>query len=602
MPNSKPVSNELKTWAQSEVRKARAEYHLRDQTMIGLRRQRFMRLKPNPPEAYQRIMGEGVRVPMSYRLIQTVVGAVAGSDRVKFHTVTPDPELQNRGNKWFNLQISAQERMTQPALYWRWWDSMVSDGMAVLKTQRNPWTEYPKRTDETAAEYNSRVRDFFSSGPPVPWKTRVVDPATFYPGRPEWGHRYIIEHGLRSAADTFRTLGVQMSPTGTLIPIAKDEPVSWPMTGLYTKPLVEVSEIWSPDEMLVIVGVGGEQVFRFENELGRIPYVWAFANAVAFADPTLMGTGAAFPLMYIEPWVNQALSQMVGYSTMQAVPTPFTVQENVPGTVLSDTQITDFKTGKLHQFGPGIKPGFFELPPARESIDLLNVMVQLAERFTLSPVPQFAGTRTPGVVIASVAERVMSILRPMVDQAQVAWSEQMKLYVHLIKDVVKAPVYISGLTFEEHLGKRGQASEVAVAPKDIRKITDVLSEIKFQTIQDKIAWNSHAVVMNKQGVWSRQRAQLESGVEDTEGEDRRIAVERLVDSPQIQLYLLQRGLEGQPPLEALQELIQSAGGGVPSVGESEATTRLTPGRNAGEPRQPGGMGNMGAEAGRVGSG
>jgi hypothetical protein len=599
MPVVQRASTEVATWAQSLVTRARADYEQRNALMLGIRRQRFLRARPKPPQVYQRFLGSGTRIPIAFRLIQTVVGAVAGEERPRWHVTSPNVEVGARAEKWLKL-IQQRMETVQPGQYWRFWDSLAGDGMVVLKTTRRPWTEFPQRLEgETDASYNKRVDTFYMQAPPIPFRTRVLDPMTFFPPRSEWGEPVVIEHGLRPYDQVLLALRLKENSAKDLVPMTPDEPIPTQMTALGDpqRPRTEVSEIWSPSGLLV--NVRG-QVFEYPNTMGQVPYKWAFGSAVAFSDPTLQAMSAAFPLLYIEPWINQTLSTLVGHAQLQATPTPTTVQKGGPGGK-SEPTITDFHPGMLHQFGSDVVPGVWDMGKPRESIETLNVLVQLAERFTISPVPTFAGTRTAGTVMAQVAERIMSILRPMVDQAQVVWGEQGKMWVELIRDVIKAPVFVSGLTFEEK-NRRSRKADTALTPKDIRQIGDIHSEIRFRTTTDKIAWDTHNVMMQQSGVWSMKRTRLESDVEDPEAEDRQVTIEELMQDPAVKLWIAQRGMEDIPPLQALQTMIAEAtegGGGAATGQESGEPSGRPPGATTAVPRAPGGTRQAVAPKGRM---
>lgn len=570
--------------------------------MLGVRRQRFLRARPNPPQVYQKFLGAGARIPIAFRLIQTVVGAVAGEDRPRWHVASPDLEVAARTEKWLRLVNQWMERV-QPGLYWRFWDSLAGDGMVALKTTRRPWTEFPQPIEgEKPAEYNAKVDDFYRRAPPVPFRTRVIDPMTFFPPRSEWGDPIAIECGLRPGGQVLRALRLKPNSAGDLVSMNPDEPIPQEMTALAgaMEPRYEVAEVWTPDALLVDVR---GQVFEYPNTMGQVPYKWAFASSVAFSDPTLQALSAAFPLLYIEPWINQTLSSLVGYAQLQSTPTPIIVQKGGPMGGKPEPVITDFKPGMLHQFGTDVVPGVWDMGKPRESVDILNILVQLAERFTISPVPSFAGTRTAGTVMAQVAERIMSILRPMVDQAQVVWGEQGKMWVELVGDAIKAPVFVSGLTFEQR-NRRTRKADTALTPRDVKKIGDVVSEIRFRTTTDRIAWDTHNVMMEQAGIWSMKRARIESDVEDPEAEDRQRTIEDVMQDPAIKLLISQRGMEDIPPLQALQAILmeaeQGGGGGAPPGGNGGEPSGLPPGATTAVPRAPGGeRGGATAPKGRM---
>lgn len=585
--------------------RVQSDYNQRNQLMLGLRRQRMMRARVAPPQVYQRFLGQGVKLPISNRLIQTVVGAVAGEERPTYHVSSPDPEISARTERWLKLVTQRQESFGQPGLYWRFWDSLAGDGMVVMKTSRRPWLDYPQRMEgEEASSYNAKVKDYFQKVPPLPFRTRVLDPMTFYPPRSEWGRDYYIEYGLRPSTKVMLALNLRPDAKGGFRAATPDEPVPQEMSGLSSSasPYIPVTEIWDGKGDKLLVDVAG-QIWEYENELGVPPYVYTFATAVAFSDPTFQAASVAFPLMYLEPWINQILSTLVGYSQLQATPTPYVIPKGgTPGG--GETKITDFKPGMMHEFTSEVNVGIFDMGNPAASLTVLNTLVQLAERFTISPVPTFAGSRTAATALAQATERVMSILTPLVDQAQVAWADQAKMWVTLVRDVIKAPVVVSGLTFEEK-SARGRKADTALSPRDVQKIGDILTEIRFRTATDKIAWHTHNVMMQQSGLWSKRHARLESDVVDPDAEEKQKFIETLLESPAIQLLVQQRGMQDQPPLQTLiqmlgEQLGAGPGAGPPVEGAGEEPSGLPPGATAGVPRAPGGeRGGAPAPKGRM---
>lgn len=578
-------------WVNREIQRQKTLYAERDELILGLRRQRMMRLKPRPTEAYQNFLGKGVRVPVSFRLVETVVGAVAGGNRPAIHVLSPDAELSRRGSRWADLVLKANEQHTQRGMYWKFWDSFIGDGLVFMKTTRHPWTEYPdKEENDSDAGYQRRVEAFLRSPPPAPIRTRVADPATCYPPLHEWTTAYFLESGMRPTTETLRQLGLKVSQRGNIMAQNPEAPTPINMAGLRLGPNIEVDELWTDKDLFVRVG---GTLWHFDNELGRIPYVWASGSAVAWSDPTLQAMSVLYPLMYLEPWVNQFLSQLVGSGTSALSPTPIATQEargNISGG--GDVKITDWQGGKLHQMPPGADLKFIAPPLDAQSVNLFNVMVQMAEKYTLSPEPSFAGSRTPGTVMSQVAERVVSILKPRVDMAESLHAEQIKMYLEMVEKTIQLPVHVSGLVFEERSGK-GTMAETVLRPSDVKKIRDVQVEIAFKTMQDKIAWNTMSVMMQQSGVWSMDRTRRETGVTDPRAEGEEIDLEKLEGHPLIEMYVMQKAMEGQDPLEALQELqgaaqqaIDGMGSGGPGAGANGS--RPTGGRNAGEPRAPGG--------------
>jgi len=597
-PRPKLVTGPMAMWVTRTIEDRFNDRFNYRETMHGLRRQRFLRLKNKPAQAFQQSVGEGIKIPFTFRLIETVIGSVAGGNRPTFNVTSPDPELSRRASHWCSLNLNTQERIGQQGLYWKFWDSLTADGIAFIKTQRWPWTDFPIRNDtESDSEYADRVAAYMHAMPRVPWRSRVVDAATCLPPLSEWGPGWMVETGLRPSWETYAALGLAPARNGNFRFLEPGEPpLSWEMQSASQRTKVRVDELWTEDDLFVRIG---GRVWQYPNEMGRVPYQIVSGSTIPFADPTLQAMSVAFPLIYIEPWINNMYAQIAGNAQLATTPSAVTEHDLVAGNpqAAAKITITEYQPGMHYDMPPGSHLKFVQPPLDVGVIQFLQNMVQTAERFTMSPTPAFMGTRTPGTVLAAYMERVNAVLAPRRDMAQNGLAEWQKFCLHLLGNVIEAPaISMSGLVFEEARG-RSRAAVTALKKTDVANISDVLCEIRFQTSMDKIAWDSHNVMMYKSGIWRRDRAMRESGVEDPEQERLDIALDTLLESPPIQMYMIQRALSGTPPEQSLQELYGEAGGkgslgGFLGAGAgAETPTGGQPGRLTGEARQPGGTGN-----------
>lgn len=589
-PN-RPVaaSPDVTNWVNRTLQRMLTEYSERNQMILGLRRQRFMRQKLNLPEAYQQFLGQGVRVPISYKLVETVVGAVAGEGNPDFLVSSPDRDVQQRATAWCKLIFEEQ----LAPIYYAYWDGLLADGLVAIKTQRRPWTDFPKQNPgEEDEPYNRRAEEYLREKPPVPWTSRIVDAACFIPPRSEWGGGVAAEIGLRPTEDVFKALGLKPSGTWGKMIYSSDVPTPRDMISLRSGPMTQVEELWTEKELYVRVA---GNVYVYENDLGRLPYEWTSGSSIAFSDPTLQALSVLYPLQYLEPWVQQTLSGLIGNQQLASVPNLFIEHPVVGGQAGAGEPLqSDIPQGQQIDLPPGATARYEGAPIDQGSVALFNVMVQLAKDFTMSPTPTFAGTRTPGIVLSQAIERTTAVLKPRVEAAKRTWARQQKFYFDILDRIVKVPVVVSGMVFEERSG-RSAIAEVALAPRDIRKIRQVYCNIKYQTTQDKIAWNTHSVLMQQSKVWSMERARRETGISDPEQEGQIIDLEDFLQNPVIKQYIMEQGLSGHPPLEALKDLVlqgqQELAAGGQANGAASAPTGPDGGRIDNMPRGPGGTGN-----------
>jgi len=615
------LTGQQETYFQELVRQRKGDYNIRDKLIKGLRRQRFMRNKLYLPKAYQELVGKNApRAPLSYRLVQTGIGAIAKVPP-KFYAVArldSDKAVAERAQTWCSLMMPALSRATRRPLFWKMMDSLIGDGGAVVKCLRLPWSGFPvQATGEDGKVYAKRVQDFLKKKPTQPFVARVVDLATFYPPLSEWGGGEVVEHGVRPTRPTLESLRLHGSSISTLARLPDEQPYPvGQVPGFGTT--IEVSEVWN-DEVCALV-LGGTKVMAFENIYGRVPYEWSPGITTSSYDPALEGVSLTFGLQYLQPWIDTMLAIIAAWSILGGNPIMWTSQDPVQGMSPSkEFAVKDIPFGKWIDFGVGGKGGYMEPPGVGQAINqAVEMMVNLADRVSLSPISAgFIGTRTPGLAISAAMEAATANLTSAVDNAQILLANVMKMLWGYVRDVVKAPVYVNGLILEEGEGaRRGKYNEAALGPSDIDKLQDLLCELQAQSLQDNIAAGTHAAFMSRgpDKLWSKDRARRFSGVEQPEEEWRQIVRETIRELPEVLQYIAMRAVQGQAPLQAIMEQAMAAGqeGGAeaePGRAEGETPTGQPKniggpaprggGRPSGSPKQPGGKRSTHQPRGRM---
>lgn len=609
------LSAEVKNYVTQLVDQRKSDYTTRNNLIVGLRRQRYMRSRLRLPKSYQSLVGNNApRAPLVYRLVQTAVGAIAKVPP-EFRVIPRSPEYQKDADDaqiWAKLMLDALSRSSHRPIFWKTLDSMVGDGGAAVKILRTPWQDFPaKKDEEDATKYADRVNGFFKTRPKQPFVARVVDWSTFLPPTTEWGDGEIVEYGKRPTRSTLKSLRI-VSGTGGLQRIADgavypDDQI--PVLG----PTMEVAEVWN-DEACFIVIEGGE-VFKFDNIYGKPPYIWSHGLTTSSYDPALEGVSVAFGLQYLQPWIDTLLSVISAWSILGGTPIMWTSQDALPNLPAGqEMAVKDIPFGKWVDFGVGGKGGYMEPPGVGAAItEAVNMMVQMADRVSISPVASgFIGTRTPGLALSAAMEAATANLTPIIDNAQNLFAGIVKFLFHCVENVVGGPVYVNGLMFEESESKkrRSRLGEATLKPSDVSKFQDVLCELEAQTLQDEIASGTHAVFMNRNGLWTRDRSMRYSGVKEPDKEEQGLIKDMVMQSPPVQQYLAMAAVANQPPLLAIMQQALMAGqeGGAeaepgreeaPVEGEGMGMQNIggpAPrggGRPSGSPKQPGGSGRAG---------
>ncbi len=569
MPKIKPVSQRVSGSLSSLVLDRKSFHRQRILLTHGLRKLRFLRNEQKPPKQFMKLFGkESITVPLAHKHVQTVVGAIAKHRPVyKFVMRQVDDELRGEGERWATLFWQQMERRARKPLYWKWVDSIVADGMGVIKFTRHPWENFPERTEnESEEEYLEKASGFLGQTPEVPLHARVVDPMTVFFPTYEWEPGDFMESGQRSITKTMRSLGITPedgSMTNFRI-VEMGEPYPEQEVPLIPDVTIEVSEIWTEDK--VYFGFQ-ENWFEYENPYnGIIPYVVTGGATTSSNDPALEFMSSLFPFQKLGPWTDAMVTSMVAWAMSVSNPILTTSRKPGPGiTPNSETAIEEIPWGKHLDLGVGGEAGFASPPDIGNSMkEGIDLMTSLMDKSTLSPAASgFLGTRTAGLALSTAVEQALAMLIPTIDNMQMGMAESMKMVHRFINEVIKAPVYVSGFEALEGNGFKKEVGLLKWGPDDTSKVLDILVDIKKDTTQDEVSKGTHAAFMRDKGIWTEERAMLYSGVDDVAQERKGIMKDRARKHPVVEQYLAMQAVAEEPPLAAiLQKALGEEEGGI----------------------------------------
>ncbi len=604
----------METWAQRYVLDTKSSFQQAKDLMHGLRQLRFMRTSARPSKPYQRLVAKNVHAPLAYALGQTATGSIARSRPtwlVSPRTNSPeDVTLAESLSVAGDLLFQTYERFARKPLYWKFLDQCVCDGMGVYKFARIPWINYPLREQyDDNEEFNAEVDKFLESRPPIPLRARLVDPLTIFPPTSEVGAPVVMESALRPSRETFRSLGLQERGS-KLIRIPEGQPYDLreppPAAGTF----VEVSEIWSEEEVIFVIGAPYGQVFAFENDAsvfaGKLPYSWASGEVSGLDDPAVANLSVLFPLMYLQPWMDTLLAMMVAWAAIGANPSAWTSRDVGAGVHEPGIKISDFQPGKVYSLGTGGRMGFLEPPSiGREAIRLLEMFISLSDRVGLAPIVSgIIGTRTPGLTQSAAMEAAISKLSPVVDNAEFCLADALKLSFHAIENVIQKPVWVSGWQFEEANQTKKKGSH-RISPADIKGHYDISCSLKVDTLQDVIAKGTHAAFMNNAQLWGHRRSMQFSGVQNVSEEEDSLLKDKVAQLPVVQAFLATIATQNDPILNAFAAFLAQSGIAPEQLltGELDLSVLMGGMGTEGEPAGPGqGLGrrNLGGQPKRGG--
>jgi hypothetical protein len=551
------------TWVEETISQNKSTYSETHKLIDQMRRLRYMRAKARPPRAFQRLIGKGIRSPLSYNLVQTITGMIV-RERPKYSRVPRSGVERQKAQTLANSadpMMQSFEQIAHRPLFFQWADQAVSDGRVIGKIRRVPWEGYPlRKAGEKDKDFNNRVAKWVMNASTHPIRATIVDAMGFMPDRNEWEPQFVIETGNRPTLPTFKALGVVPTNEGfKQIPTDKPYPDDEIPTG--TQPTVPVEELWTPDALYI--RVAREQVLKFPNDFGFIPYAWNYGATTSHNDPALEGMSVLYPYLGLEPWVQMLLGVLASWSIVGGTPILVQTTDRTAGASNAGA-IADVPLNKMVTLPPGGDMKFVQPPPVgREIIEFIQLLMDFIDRAGITPLAQgHIGTRTPGLTVASALEAASGKLIPIKSNLENFHETMVKMSWKTVYNNIKQPIHVTGTGLVERdklPGRRKGRGRFIVDPKDIDDYYDIKAELSFDTIQDEIAKGTHAATMKAHRLWGKRRAMRFSGVDDPEDEIDEIALDELSDTPVVRTQIIQQAIQDEPELQKIQQDLADQG-------------------------------------------
>lgn len=566
----KKVSQKEKAWIETMINDGRSVYEEMFGVIHHLRRVRALRVKAKTPRSFGKIMGSGIRAPMSWSHVQTVVGMLA-KNRPTFTRLPRRRKEAKAAQRLANScspTLDALERDARKPIYYLFADQLAGDGRGIIKLRVLPWEGYPiQEEEEKDTVYNRRVDEWLASVSATPFRAGLVDPLNFMPSREEWDAPYVIEQGWRNTNLTLNRLNLAFGTNNQLV-TAKELPRGKANVERELPrgvgPTMPVEEIWFEDEFYV--RIHNEEIFKAPNEMGLIPYVYRYGEMTSIPDPSLEGVSSIFPFIGIEPWLNTILSVMAAWSILGATPILWTSRDaSATGAIPNRMPVSDIPLGKRVDLGPGGKIGFVSPPEVgRSVIEYANLLLSIYEKAGMTPLARgLIGTRTPGLTLSAALEAASDRLKPVQWNLETGVAELMQKVWHIVADVVKSPVYVTGEGFMERpmgLGRKKQYGRFIIDPADIDDYYELKAEVKLSNLQDIISQGMHSAFMVAHKIWSKERGMKFANVDDPFDENLQILREEFRNDPRVRELLMQMAVSEEPEMQKLFQAVQTMGG------------------------------------------
>lgn len=546
----------------------KTHYEPRDRLIKEIRRLRFMERDVYIPPAYGDSVVQ-IRTPLMNDLIQRLAGALSVNlPQIK---VPPRPKgdasknqrLSSKLEKWTQAFLSEIEHQENDRIFYRFLDFLCGDGHGILKLihRSDFWDGYPKpgiapeeMSNKELDEYEDTVMNF-KTGAPMPFSLKVIDPLCFFPFYSERGLERVFEVSKRPKVYVAKRFNLVANEQGELVTkIGRNYPVSsiQPLTGE-----VEYIEEWDKDS--VAFYVGGKMVDWKKHSYGRVPFFHALGTQTSSREPDKEGLSVGHQLIHLIPALDALLTMKTNSAFLQAYPAFKRVRPvGAPGRF--DAEMEDgedegveFEPGHIYDGQPGEDLLPIEVPPVGQDVNQsIETILGIISKVGVPSVLE--GMHSPNRVSGYAYSEMLNVSRTkyttIVRNAAFALEEMVKFLWWLIENRIGEEVPIWGRDAED------QEVWLIIGPTDVGNYYNVKVIVEPLLPEDDIAQGQYASAMVQAGMWSKRYArETKMGIPNPEDMDDEILVERAMEMPQIQMYLLMKALE-RTEQDELKQLFQ----------------------------------------------
>ena len=564
-----PTTSEC-AWADTAIKDNRALYRERHKIMHNLRVMRLLRTKSVAPGPMQKYLAEGIKVPIGYRLVQSIVGRM-NAERPIFERIPRRPREKDDAMMLANSadpMLQTFEQLAHRPLLLHLYDQLVGDGFGVVKMRRIPWQGYPiQQEGQSDKDYNKAVAEFVVNAGDQPMRAQLVDPLNFMPSREEWDAAFVIEQGKRNVSSFLRQNRLTLGVNNRLLKIPDGEPYPELELPSGMRPQDEIVEIWTPESVFIRIGTSGKSYLKFPNDVtgdGLLPYAWGSGESTSLRDPAADAMSVLFPIAALEPWVNLMLTTMAAWSIIGGTPILYTSRQAVANApIVSQIGLAEIPLGKRIDLGTGGQIGFVSPPSVgREVVEFVRLLLDFVDRAGLAPMTEgLIGTRTPGLTFSSAMEAALSKLKPLLSNAEGILAQWVKICWKIVEDI-DAPIYVNGMGFRKGRGGSGRETQLGryvIDPRHIDGYYDIHAKLKMSSLQDLITQGMHGAFMKAHGLWAEDRSMRFAGVDDPSSERREINRDKARSLPIVFMHSLQEAIKEDPNLQKLATDLEAQG-------------------------------------------
>lgn len=511
----------------------RSDWSERDRVIEQMRDLRFGEHAVEVPPALE---VEEVRAPIAHQIVEHMVGTLTADPL----TVTVPPATEREEAQ---EQASKIERFTSAALIKlevqsdtdvvdKFVETLIADGHGCLKMLYAPqlWRGFPRRDrkgNEDERTYSRRAEDWKRNRPlPIVWQW--CDPLTVYPMWSDYGLEAVLETDARDPLslhpDRWNVFKLDVQNLSRMKAAEGD-------TGK-----IRFRQLWTRDTLTY--AVEDTVVHHQKHAYQAPPYAYAYGLGAASVEPQRAGLSCLWPIRHLLPYLDRLLSQKATAIRMWCWPTPVFRQTNLAQVAATGDGVPPLREIEIR---PGVPVSLYQDeeitfltwqgngPDADEQIRLIMSMV---ERAGLADSMYGVSAGESGYAINQLIAAARMRFKPIVAHAERSLAAQVCTLWDIIEYQAKQTMYVYG-------GARGQRGWIGLSPDDLAGYRQV--EIKLNPLMptDTYARASQAINLKQAGIWSLQRAQEYTGVEQPDEEFRRILLDELKREPAVRQVIVQ---------------------------------------------------------------
>lgn len=582
----------------------RPHYESRNVLIKEVRSLRFMEKPVYVPPSYGQSTVE-IRTPLMNDLIQRLAGALSVNLPQVKCPVRPrgdqakNQRLSSKIEKWTQAFLAEIEHQENDRIFYRFLDYLCGDGHGILKLIHRDdfWDGYPQASKDASDMSEEELDEFkdsvanFKTGALMPFSLKVIDPLTFYPLYSERGLEEVLEISKRPKIYLAKRFNLTAGDNGKMVTkigraFNKDSSIAGD---------AEYWEHWTQTDVAFFVDRRCVEIVQ--HKYGRVPYFHALGTQTSSREPDKEGLSVGHQLIHLLPALDSLLTMKTNSGFMQAYPAfkrtrPVGAPGRLPedfGDEIADDGAVEFEPGHIYDGLAGEDLEAVTIPPVGQDVNQsIETILGLISKVGVPSVLE--GMHSPNRVSGFAYSEMLNVSRTkyttIIRNASFAMEAMIKFLWWLIEHRVGEEVAIWGQAEE------GESEWLELGPKDIGNYYNVKVIIEPLLPEDDISQGQHAAAMVQAGMWSKRFArESKMGIPDPEAMDDEILVERAMEMPQIQMYLLMKALE-RTEQDELKELFQMSADQIMQQIQDMAGGGVGPGQ-AGVPNPAAGAGGPG---------